>query len=222
MRVIIQSSHRRKNESAGSFSGNRSDRPNHRTDSEHLDLGVTHDHHEELIGRIFTGPEQKQVVAFISTLRGEGVTHVCRSVAAELAATHQRTVVVVDGWALAQKEDADDLGSLHAQPLMGSSEVWVWPEAKSGPQPYLAQDRIPYEFNLVLDQLRREYDFVLLDCPAVQFGRSGIAVAAKAQKAILVVQEGRASRRTVAAAQRSLEIRGALLAGCVLNWGRES
>jgi Mrp family chromosome partitioning ATPase len=212
MRVIIQSSLRRKFDSPG---------PRIVPDRKRADLGVAHDHHEELIRRMFTGEESKQVVAFISSLRGEGVTHVCRSVAAELAASQDCTVVVVDGWALAEHEESEDLGGLEAHTLVGSSEVWVWPSRDSAGKRDAPRDRIPYEFNLTLEQLRREYDFVLLDCPAVEFGRAGIALAAKAQKTILVVKEGRVSRRTVASAQRSLEIRGARLAGCVLNWGRE-
>jgi Mrp family chromosome partitioning ATPase len=212
MRVIIQSPLRKKLDTPGPVLVEQKRRS---------EPGACHEHHDELIRSLFSGPERKQVVAFISALRGEGVTHVCRSVASELAATRKSTVVVVSGWVLAEKEDSDDLGGLASQPLTGAPEVWVWPEERTGPAATVVQDRVPYEFNLVLEQLRREYDFVLLDCPAVEFGRAGTALAAKAQRTILVVEEGRAPRRAVAGAQRSLEIRGARLAGCVLNWGRE-
>jgi hypothetical protein len=212
MRVIIQSSLRKKPNAPG---------PVLVDEKRRSERGASHEHHDELIRSLFAGPERKQVVAFISALRGEGVTHVCHSVAAELAGTSDCSVVVVNGWTLAEKEDSDDLASLEAQPLIGCSRASVWPKAGVSPAATVAQDRIPYEFNIVLEQLRREYDFVLLDCPAVEFGRAGTALAAKAQKTILIVEEGRAPRRAVAGAQRSLEIRGARLAGCVLNWGRE-
>jgi capsular exopolysaccharide synthesis family protein len=81
-------------------------------------------------------------------------------------------------------------------------------------------------FAQLLDQLRREFDFVLLDCPPTQLVDDPIVLAPQADGVLLVIDSQNTHKETVRDSIRSLEAVGANVLGTVLNtvedptWGR--
>ena len=163
----------------------------------------------ELIQRLFQGPS---AVAIVGIGLEKGVVGVCEGIAKELAAAGKRVVIVpVDS--LLRSETS--LISMLAR------NVWRWPSPLGRPLEFFnsSESKQPDAENW-LDVLRRNFDSVLLDCPAVDMMFGVTEVAAMADAAVLVVQSGQTSRNQVQDDQRALQLRGATLAGCILLQGR--
>jgi tyrosine-protein kinase Etk/Wzc len=67
-----------------------------------------------------------------------------------------------------------------------------------------------------LAYLCREFDMVLLDCPAVGTSPAAAETAAMADAAVLVVEAAQTPKQRIKQAQRILDLTGVRLAGCVL------
>jgi Mrp family chromosome partitioning ATPase len=164
----------------------------------------------ELIQRLFHSPS---VVAVIGTGSGEGVGRICEEIALELSLLDKR-VVVVSVNAL-----------LHSSPLALPDEtafiqgparnVWLWP-APVGSHLEFFKSRNPAAPENWLDSVRRSFDTVLLDCPAVQTAPGGAAISALADSAVLAVDAARTSKHQILNDQRALQLSGVKLAGCIM------
>jgi capsular exopolysaccharide synthesis family protein len=81
-------------------------------------------------------------------------------------------------------------------------------------------------FAQLLDQLRREFDYVLLDCPPTQLVYDPIVLAPRADGVLLVIESQNTRKESVRDSMRSLEEVGANVLGTVMNnvevptWGR--
>jgi Mrp family chromosome partitioning ATPase len=67
-----------------------------------------------------------------------------------------------------------------------------------------------------LDGLRRDYDAVILDCPAVEASQGVVPIAASAKAAVLAVDASRTPKHQILLDQRRLQSGGVKLAGCIL------
>jgi hypothetical protein len=163
-----------------------------------------------LIRRLFNVPS---VVAVGGSVSGDMVREVCNGIAAELANSGRRVVIVPVATALAINPTAipDETQFVPGK----TANTWIWPPSSSSEIEF-------YKFPKVLDEdswvgvLRRDFDAVLLDCPDLGT-TSGVAdVMALADAGVLLVEDGKTSRRQLEKDQQSLERRGAKLSGCIL------
>jgi Mrp family chromosome partitioning ATPase len=165
----------------------------------------------DLIQQVFHRPA---AVAIVASGAGMGSFGICDGIAAELAASGRRVVVVSADAVLRMKpvtvpdETACVPGNV--------PNVWVWP-ARAGLQiPFFRSGGEPAGDGDWIDALRRHFDSILLDCTATPITPSVTQIAARADAVVLVAEAGRTPRPQIHRAQRALEISGAQLAGCIL------
>ncbi len=162
-----------------------------------------------LVRRLF---RSHSALAVIGIGQKSRAAEAVRGIAAELGACGNRVVIVTPEGLL--RTDPPAVGSGYR--VGGFPNVWLWPDASDGSLdtgPELGEsptevDRIAY--------LCREFDFVLLDCPAIDTSPSAPDIAAMADATVLVVEAAQTARNRVEDAQRMLELRGVRLAGCIL------
>jgi hypothetical protein len=186
----------------------------------------------ELIRRVFHGCS---VVAVV----GCGIddaAEVCEDIAAELAASGKRVVVVSAGKLL----NPGEYSLPDTNPAVPTAEsgfvpgaapnVWHWP-APAQQLRFFRSPTVPRQGrpdpDKWLNLLRQSFDSVLFSCPALEPApdpesrkpgpETGITdIAAAADMAVLVVEAGRTTRQRILHDQRALQSRGARLAGCIL------
>jgi hypothetical protein len=176
---------------------------------QHADIPLpSSEKYGELIHRLFQGPS---VVAIVGIGVENGVVGVCEGIASELAASGQRVVIV----------PVDSLLRSETTLISTSARnVSLWPSPLGRPLEFFNSS----ELNQAngdgwLDALRRNFDSVLLDCPAVDMMFGVTEVAAMADAVVLVVQAGQTSKQQIQDNKRALQLRGATLAGCILLRG---
>jgi hypothetical protein len=159
----------------------------------------------ELIQRLFHG---RSVVAVV----GDSADHACEGIAAELAASGRRVVVVA-----AQRLTHSGSSALAGEPALtpGSPHnIWRWPSPLNrhidffGSSPAVELDAAGW-----LDDLRRNFDSVLLNC---DLRDSELEIAAMADAAVLVVEAGRTTKQQVQRDQRAIQSKNVKLAGSIL------
>jgi len=69
----------------------------------------------------------------------------------------------------------------------------------------------------LLNQVRREFDYVLLDVPSTQLASDAIVVASQADGVLLVIDSKGTQKRSIRQSMRSLETVGASVLGMVIN-----
>jgi Mrp family chromosome partitioning ATPase len=153
-------------------------------------------------------------VAIVPAGAGRNAADVCENIAAELAVSGNRVVIVsVD--ALLRM---NPVATPHESDCIPGRipKVWRWPSAP-GTQIQLSKSRVPDDPpGNWLDSLRLTFDAVLLDCPAAETAPAAAQLAALADVAVLVVEAGRTTRQQIQRDQRALQSRGVKLAGCIL------
>lgn len=165
-----------------------------------------------LIHRLFQSPT---ALAVVGIGLDKGVVGVCEGIANELAESGKRVVVV----------PVDRL--LRMNPIIVPGEtalmsgiarnVWLWPSPLGRPIEFFnSSESKPTGTESWLDALRRNFDAVLLECPAIDSTFGVTEVAAMADATVLVVEAGKTSRQQIQHDQHALQSRGATLAGCIL------
>lgn len=159
-----------------------------------------------LVRRLFRGHSALAVVGVDRTSR---TAEAIRGIAAELGTSGNRVLVVAG-----QRLGRSDMPSI----TTGISKdaipnVWLWPDSDAALHPAIEE---PAEESDWLSCLCREFDAVLLECPAIDLSPETAEIAAMADAAVLVVEAARTPKRQIAHVQRLLELRGVKLAGCIL------
>lgn len=183
----------------------------------------------ELIRKVFHGCS---VVAVV----GSGIDDaagVCDDIAAELAASGKRVVVVAAGRLLNMGPDGlpgvdslPDSAAAEAALVPGAANnVWHWPPPPVQPLRFFKfaapRPQGPPDPGKWLDLLRHNFDSVLFNCPSLEqdHGKSATGItdiAAMADQAVLVVEAGRTTKQRVLHDQRTLHSRGVRLVGSIL------
>lgn len=111
---------------------------------------------------------------------------------------------------------AGDLSAAEAaMPVKGHDGLFLLDAEPGIPNPVdLLQSK---RFSAMLSQLRRRYDYVLLDTPPVSVFVDGAVVASQADATILVARQGITRRDDAAASYAQLAQAGAKVIGTVLN-----
>lgn len=176
------------------------------------------------------------VVAFTSCEACEGVTSVAVNFTAALIRDHQPRVLLVDGnlnkpalqryFSMSAEEEREKKDRKLAR--RGESQGyrdWQILRANSNLDVILAEEMPTGDQRLMkitefcdfLNWVKREYEFVVIDCPAMNRSSSAAVIASKADAVVLVVEAGRIRREVIQRSINTLEDLGANILGVVLN-----
>lgn len=187
----------------------------------------------ELIRTVFQavnaeGKLRNRMVAFTSALPNEGVTYVVNSFARELAEQTQKRVLSVDArrlQSLSQTEPAkisvhclesqiDNLLTLPAEGFAGKA-TGVRAPANLG-----NWQADPKYRSACLKALRWNFDYVVIDCPALSVSADATTLAPMVDGVAIVVEAGRTRSRQIQRGQNIVESAGGNFLGFVLNQRR--
>jgi MinD-like ATPase involved in chromosome partitioning or flagellar assembly len=177
-------------------------------------------------------------IVFTSASGGEGVTHVAKLFAVEMARhTGRRTLVV----------DAERLQSLGVEDYMqmpwnchptNVENLWMLPATRSRKSNSAAKSdleeieelpkrsylmRVPKQDEEVdtaldsVDALRVNFDNILIDCGSLHDSADAAVLASRVDGVVVVVEAGRSRRDEILNAQRTIENAGGKFLGFVLN-----
>lgn len=163
----------------------------------------------DLIRRLF---QSHSVVAVVDSGSGSRGPEACRGIAAELAASGNRVVIVQVDALLRTGQFPDATACLPGQ----VPNVSLWPSTAGAPVEFFQPPAPAPSAGNWLGSLRRDFDSVLLDCPPVETAPAAAAIAAVADAAVLVVEAGRTAKQQIQRDQQALQLRGVKLAGCIL------
>jgi hypothetical protein len=164
------------------------------------------------------------IVAFTSSLPGEGVTHVVNTLAVELAGQTQRSVLVVESPALKSFPLTDknqlwkhchetEIDNLFTLPVPAAETV----SALVGPKRTTDWDLNP-EFRVAcLRSLVWNFDYVLVDCPSLAVSSEATSVAPLVDGTAVIVEAGKTRRNQIRRSQQMIETAGGNFLGYVLN-----
>ena len=155
---------------------------------------------------------QGTIVAITSPLQGEGVTHVSRLLCRELATDQLGRTLYCTVDALAHSPLELELESFY---ILTDGHLWTL--AGSDVAAKSAWEFKPTIRQARMEALRRRFDYVILDCPAVAESSDVVSVAPLVDAVLLVVGAGRSTKRQIDYAQHVIAQCGGQLRGCVLN-----
>ncbi len=164
------------------------------------------------------------VIAFTSSSPGEGVSHVVRSFAAELVRHTGKLVVTVGAQRLQQLRAMDYMQLPQLCVNTNLHNLWMLPNKEfdcSLADTHYAQadawQREP-EFGLERVQaFRSEFDYTLIDCPALKASYEAPMLAPIVDGMVLVVEADRTKREQIRRAQQTIGMSNGKLLGLVLN-----
>lgn len=164
------------------------------------------------------------VIAFTSSSPGEGVSHVVRSFAAELVRHTGKLAVIVDAQRLQQLRAKDYMQLAQLCVDTNIHNLWMLPYeefdgslADTNHVQLDAWQREP-EFGLQrLQAFRSDFDYTLIDCPALEASYEAAMLAPIVDGVVLVVEADRTKRNQIRRAQQTIGMSNGKLLGLVLN-----
>ena len=163
----------------------------------------------DLIRTLF---QSRAVVAVVDSGSGARAPEACRGIAAELAASGNRVVIVEVASLLRMSQIPDATACLPGR----APNVSLWPGTAGAPVEFFQSPASAPSDGNWLASLRRDFDAVLLDCPPVETAPAAAAIAAMADAAVLVIEACRTPKQQIQRDQQALQLRGVQLAGCIL------
>ena len=163
----------------------------------------------DLIRTLF---QSRAVVAVVDSGSGARAPEACRGIAAELAASGNRVVIVqvASLFRMSQFPDARACRPGRAP------NVSLWPGTAGAPVEFFQSPASAPSDGNWLASLRRDFDAVLLECPPVETAPAAAAIAAMADATVLVIEACRTTKQQIQRDQQALQLRGVKLAGCIL------
>jgi protein-tyrosine kinase len=174
------------------------------------------------------GKLQNRTVAFTSATSGEGVSYVVNSIARELATQTQNRVLVVSAEALedllladpnqipeyCEETEIDNLLTIKA-PIDAPAVSVGRGQSRASEWDTSAEFRKD-----CLRALRWNFDYVLVDCPALGVSSQATTLAPIVDGVAVVVQAGQTRRDQIRRSQQAIEATGGNFLGFVLNQRR--
>jgi Mrp family chromosome partitioning ATPase len=159
------------------------------------------------------------VIAFTSANAGAGVSHVCRKLAAQLAAqTHEPTAIVeAERLTTLQPNDLIDLRGKCARTTV--DQLWMLRKSANGNGHQAATPSVSEMaegFDCV-QKLRSTFSHTLLDCPPISESHETPLLASHVDGVVLVVEADQTKRDQILRARQAIEMAGGSLLGMVLN-----
>jgi Mrp family chromosome partitioning ATPase len=163
----------------------------------------------DLIRTLF---QSRAVVAVVDSGSGARAPEACRGIAAELAASGNRVVIVQVASLLRMSQFPDARAFLPGR----APNVSLWPGTAGAPVEFFQSPASAPSDGNWLASLRRDFDAVLLECPPVETAPAAAAIAAMADATVLVIEACRTTKQQIQRDQQALQLRGVKLAGCIL------
>lgn len=185
--------------------------------------------YSELINSVFDagdseGELHNRVVAFTSPSRGEDVSSVVQSFARSLAARTKKRVVIVDARAFHDLGPADANKVLRQCAQTDSDNLLILSAAGRGgrvatesPRRIAGWHSSPQIRQAYLKTLRGNFDYVIIDCPALSASSDVKALAPNIQGVVVVVEATRKRVRRAHTSQDVVESSGGKFLGYILN-----
>jgi hypothetical protein len=146
------------------------------------------------------------ILAVIDSGLGTRGPEACRGIAAELAATGRRVVIVQVNALLRMNEFPEATACLPGR----VPNVSLWPSTSDAPVEFFQSSAPALSASgNWLSALQHHFDSVLLECPSIE-------IAAMAHAAVLVVEAGRTTKEQIQRDQQALQLKSVKLAGCIL------
>lgn len=178
----------------------------------------------------YSSAKPPRTITFTSADQGDGKSSIAMNTAISMGLMNARVLVIDadlrrptihDKFGLTNERGLSDVlvGLSRFQDAVVPTEhkrVFVLPSGRSAPNPVsLLQSEA---FDRLLAQAREQYDFVLIDCPALRSIVDGVVLSIKAEGTVLVVSATQSDNRGVRAALARLRAVGGInLIGVVLN-----
>ncbi|MGH6862603.1 MAG: AAA family ATPase, partial [Phyllobacterium sp.] len=178
-------------------------------------------------------PKVSRAIAITSSSDQEGKTLIVAGLARSLSATGVRVIVVDANFRnpMVAGEFGDQFGPYLEEVIRGrqSLEAAIQHDVESSIDFVATQTcQVPTEFLLghayfakMIAELKRKYDIVLVDTPAVCSGADAIRVASLADTTVIVVRQDTARTDAIIAAVTRLHADGRKVSGIVLNSDRQ-
>ena len=185
--------------------------------------------YSELISTIFEagaseGQLHNRVVAFTSALHEEDVSSVVQSFAKNLAAKTKKRVVIVDARALHDLEPADannvvqQCAQTDIDNLLTLSTTGCGGHASTEPaRRIVGWHSSPQIRQTYLKTLQGNFDYVIIDCPALSASSDVKALAPDIHGVVVVVEAKRKRVRRAHTLQHVVECFGGKFLGYILN-----
>jgi protein-tyrosine kinase len=172
--------------------------------------------------------QRGNVVALVSPGRGEGRSQLCAELAIAFAQLGRRTLLVdadlrhprqhvlftaENQWGLAQTLALGEAAYLHG--VEGLPELAVLTSGTIAPNPLeLVSNR---RFERLLSEMRRQYDFIVIDTPAVSLYADALQIATVAQRVLVVSRTEATSFSSMKDMLRRLAVTDSKILGAVIS-----
>ena len=167
------------------------------------------------------GRRRGPVIAFTSASPGEGVSHVVRYFAEQLAAHTGGPTLVIDAVRLRNLRAADFINMPGRCQRTKVDNLWLLPHERAlngnGHRPKVAPASDSESGLDHLDALSMTFSHTLVDCPSIGSSYEAAFVAPEVDGVILVVEADRTRKHQILRARQTIEMANGKLIGMVLN-----
>jgi len=171
------------------------------------------------------GGLRNRVIAFTSPSSGEGVTYVVDMLARELAKQTRKRVLRVDAVALQSLADLIEPEHIARHCCEETDIPSLFTLAESGvssrdlamANSFTNWNSRPEYRATCVQALRSEFDYVLIDCPAISNSSDAMTFAPVVDGVAVVVKAGQTRRQQIHRSQQLLESAGGNALGFILN-----
>ena len=161
------------------------------------------------------------LIAFTSASPGEGVSHVVRYFAEQLAAHTGGPTLVIDAVRLRNLQAADFINMPGKCLRTKVNNLWLLPHERAvvgnGHRPLVESDPDSESGLDHLDALSMTFSHTLVDCPSISSSYEAALLAPEVDGVILVVEADRTRKHQILRARQTIEMANGKLIGMVLN-----
>jgi hypothetical protein len=152
------------------------------------------------------------VFSFTSCSSGDGVTYIVERVARDVGICTGERVLIVTAARLKSLLPAELKHLEGCTSEIGPGVLILSEERNTQMGPFA-----PIAYDVLLEALRKEFGYILIDCAAMTAAPQAVALATHADGTLLVIAAGETRVSQVEQAQRLIENASGRLLGCVLN-----
>jgi Mrp family chromosome partitioning ATPase len=170
-----------------------------------------------LLSRIFQRPSEENsrgfVVAITSTHPKAGVSHITNALASALDQGGDQFTMLLNGRYMSTGDDASgDSGRRSGR--RASTNLWQRHKPDGS---FDNWHDMHSRLAIYLEKLRREYRYILIDCPSLREAEHAVILAPLVDGVVLVVEANRTQKDQFLYAERTIENAGGRILGHVLN-----
>jgi hypothetical protein len=151
-------------------------------------------------------------IALTSATPDAGVSYITRVLMDSLGKGRGGIAISVDCWHLQHKHSSTEAAILaRHKPING---VWQLEESRAFEQNWHS---IQENVAASLEQLRREFSYILVDCPSLKDSPDALRIAPLVDGIVLVIEADRTQKQQILHAERTIELAKGRILGHVLN-----